>query len=219
MPLTLSYLDLNRFMARRMAKWRTVPRLVLLTVSSERRTLLHKAAWHTCLRTTAGFSWYRKANRQKARGELDLPFHHLSMELLTKCPEAGLDERRDPSPINGAKYLVQCTGGKTRNRLVSCTHTCWAKRWWVDETRYQNKKRRLVINCPPVQKNYAKNMNGVDRNDRDSADYTTSIRINRWYLRIFFWVLDRVIFSCYIIAVFLAASGLKPAWNKYRSHW
>jgi hypothetical protein len=60
-------------------------------------------------------------------------------------------------------------------------------------------------------------MNGVDRNDRDSADYTTSIRINRWYLRIFFWVLDRVIFSCYIIAVYLAASGLKPAWNKYRS--
>jgi hypothetical protein len=81
----------------------------------------------------------------------------------------------------------------------------------------KNKKRRLVINCPPVQKNYAKNMNGVDRNDRDSADYTTSIRINRWYLRIFFWVLDRVIFSCYIIAVYLAASGLKPAWNKYRS--
>jgi hypothetical protein len=146
---------------------------------------------HTCLRTTAGFSWYRKANRQKARGELDLPFHHLSMELLTKCPEAGLDERRDPSPINGVQstwFSARC--GKTRNRLVSCTHTCWAKRWWVDETRYQNKKRRLVINCPPVQKNYAKNMNGVDRNDRDSADYTTSIRINRWYLRIFFWVLD-----------------------------
>jgi hypothetical protein len=102
MPLTLSYLDLNRFMARRMAKWRTVPRLVLLTVVRGELTAQGNLA-HTCLRTTAGFSWYRKANRQKARGELDLPFHHLSMELLTKCPEAGLDERRDPSPINGVQ--------------------------------------------------------------------------------------------------------------------
>jgi hypothetical protein len=71
-------------------------------------------------------------------------------------------------------------------KQVGFLHThCWAKRWWVDEALSKNKKRRLVINCPPVQKNYAKNMNGVDRNDRDSADYTTSIRINRWYLRIF----------------------------------
>jgi hypothetical protein len=137
------------------------------------------------------------------------------MELLTKCPEAGLDERRDPSPINGCKVLGSVHGKDKKQVGFLHTHLL-GQRWWVDETRYQNKKRRLVINCPPVQKNYAKNMNGVDRNDRDSADYTTSIRINRWYLRIFF-VLDRVIFSCYIIAVYLAASGLKPAWNKYRS--
>jgi hypothetical protein len=106
------------------------------------------------------------------------------MELLTKCPE-----RRDPSPING----VQSTWFSARwkdKKQVGFLHThLLGQRWWVDETRYQNKKRRLVINCR--QKNYAKNMNGVDRNDRDSADYTTSIRINRWYLRIFFWVLDR----------------------------
>jgi hypothetical protein len=81
----------------------------------------------------------------------------------------------------------------------------------------KNKRRRLVIKCPPVRRDYAQFMSGVDRNDRESADYSTSIRTNRWYLRIFFWVLDRVIFSCYIIAVYLASSGLKPTWNKYRS--
>jgi hypothetical protein len=46
----------------------------------------------------------------------------------------------------------------------------------------------------------------------DSADY---IRTKPVVPADFLWVLDRVI-SCYIIAVF-AASGLKPAWNKYRS--
>jgi hypothetical protein len=172
-------------MARRMAKWRTVPRLVLLTVSSERRTLLHKACLaHTCLRTTAGFSWYRKANRQKARGELDLP--PFVDGALDKVPR-GWFRRATRSFTNkrGAKYLVQCTVWKDKKQVGFLhTHCCWAKRWWVDAL--SKNKRRLVINCPPVQKNYAKNMNGVDRNDRDSADYTTSIRINRWYLRIFF---------------------------------
>jgi hypothetical protein len=78
----------------------------------------------------------------------------------------------------------------------------------------KNKKRRLVINSP-VQKNYAKNMNGVDRNDRDSADYTTSIRINRWYLRIFFCAGPSDLLVLHHRR--LPASGLKPAWNKYRS--
>jgi hypothetical protein len=105
MPLTLSYLDLNRFMARRMAKWRTVPRLVLLTVSSERRTCTRQQ--HTCLRTTAGFR-YRKANRQKARGELDLP--PFVDGALDKVPR-GWFRRATRSFTNkrGAKYLVQCT--------------------------------------------------------------------------------------------------------------
>jgi hypothetical protein len=109
--------------------------------------LLHAA--HTCLRTTAGFSWYRKANRQKARGELDLPFHHLSMELLTKCPEAGLDERRDPSPINKVLGSVMWKDKKQ----VGFLHTHLLGQAMVGRRNAlsKNKKRRLVINCPPVQ--------------------------------------------------------------------
>ena len=73
----------------------------------------------------------------------------------------------------------------------------------------------LSLPCPPVQRAYSKNFNGVDMNDRDSATYSTSIRSNRWYLRVFFWVLDRVIFSCYIVACSLAKSGAKAGWKKY----
>ena len=47
-------------------------------------------------------------------------------------------------------------------------------------------------------------MNGVDRNDRDSADYSTSIRTNRYYLRIFCWGLDRVVHAVYVVVCFLA---------------
>jgi hypothetical protein len=58
--------------------------------------------------------------------------------------------------------------------------------------------------------------NAVDRNDRDSADYSTSVRTSRYYLRIFFWVLDRVVHSMYVIVCYLAAGNIgKPEWKKY----
>lgn len=65
----------------------------------------------------------------------------------------------------------------------------------------KGKSKRVSLKAPNVQKIYANNFNAVDRNDRDSADYTCSIRSNRWYLRIFFWLLDRAIFAMYIVLV------------------
>ena len=50
----------------------------------------------------------------------------------------------------------------------------------------KGKSKKLEIAGPMVQQKYSENFNAVDRNDRDSADYTTSIKTNRWYLRIFF---------------------------------
>ena len=46
---------------------------------------------------------------------------------------------------------------------------------------------------------YEKHFNAVDRNDRDNSDYTCSIRTARWYLSIFFWLLDRAVLSLFII--------------------
>ena len=56
-----------------------------------------------------------------------------------------------------------------------------------------------------------KHFNAVDRNDRDSSDYSTSLRTNRYYLRIFFWALDRVIHTVYVVVVWLAAEGVGPS--------
>jgi len=49
----------------------------------------------------------------------------------------------------------------------------------------------------------------VDINDHDSAENTVSIRTTRWYLRVFFWICDRAIFTCYNVVVYVAASGIK----------
>jgi hypothetical protein len=62
-----------------------------------------------------------------------------------------------------------------------------------------------------VVEDYAQNYGGVDRKDRDSSDWTTSVRTNRFYLRIFFWLLDATIHLMYNIVIRIDS---KPEWKK-----
>ena len=65
--------------------------------------------------------------------------------------------------------------------------------------RTKGKKDLSILEAPKAQLDYAKQFNAVDKNDRDSSDFTTSIsmRTNCWYLRVFFWIFDRVIHLVY----------------------
>ena len=59
-------------------------------------------------------------------------------------------------------------------------------------------------------------MSGIDRNDRDSADYLVSIRTNRYYLRICAWALDRVIHCLYQIVCYCVMCLIgDPTWKAY----
>lgn len=63
-----------------------------------------------------------------------------------------------------------------------------------------------------------KYFNGVDRNDPDSKNYSTSIRTNRYYLRIICWALDRVIHVLYNVVIFLVDMEIgERGWKKYTS--
>ena len=67
-----------------------------------------------------------------------------------------------------------------------------------------------------AQASYVKYMNGVDRNDRDSSDYSTSFRSNRYYLRLFFWALDRVIHILFHVVCYCTMNNIgKPEWKDY----
>jgi hypothetical protein len=68
------------------------------------------------------------------------------------------------------------------------------------------------------QKHYREHFNAVDINDRDSADYSTSIRTIRYYIRMLCWSLDRVIHTCYVVVCECAKAGIGPVeWKKYTS--
>ena len=80
----------------------------------------------------------------------------------------------------------------------------------------RGKRDREIIDGVQAQVEYSKWYNAVDRNDRDSADYSTTIRTNRYYLRIFCWALDRVIHCEYQVVCFLVSLGIgNPQWKRY----
>ena len=67
---------------------------------------------------------------------------------------------------------------------------------------------RSLIAGTIAQQDYAKMFNVVDRNDRDSADFSTSITTNRFYLMIFCWLLDRVVHTEFLVIIYLVESGM-----------
>ena len=73
--------------------------------------------------------------------------------------------------------------------------------------------------APQAQVDYDANYNAADRNDRDSADYLTTIRTNRYYLRIFCLALDRVIHAAYVVVCFLINTDIgQKQWKRYLDH-
>jgi hypothetical protein len=56
-------------------------------------------------------------------------------------------------------------------------------------------------------------MNGVDHKDRDTADWTISVKTNRFYMRIFFWLLDDgVLHAMYTILKAIIGNDEEHAW-------
>jgi hypothetical protein len=56
------------------------------------------------------------------------------------------------------------------------------------------------------------------RNDRDSANYSTTICTNCYYIQIFCWALDRFIHAVYVIVCNLSKTGMGPTqWKAYES--
>ena len=63
----------------------------------------------------------------------------------------------------------------------------------------KNKKCRVDIKAPAIQQDYATCFNAIDVNDNDSVNYSVSIRTIKWHFRVFLWLVDRIIFFCYLI--------------------
>jgi Transposase IS4 len=160
-------------------------------------------------------------SKKKSRTAADYPFHKVSKPTLDKT-ERGWMRSAVKSMFHKGNLLfkVQATVWKDKkeigflhNYLVTTVEddTENVQRW--DKV----KRRKVRIRSPRVVKDYQANMNGVDRKDRDTADWGTSIRTCRYYLRIFFWNIDGILHAMYCIIVFLGSEMSTHKWKGYCS--
>ena len=162
----------------------------------------------TALWTTFGFFCVGTyvLSKKKSRVGRDFPFAKLSGGEMSKIPR-GWSRRATQiveGTFNGAVAIMQGTMWRDK-KMVGYLHTHKVEPTKSDTQvqRYDKATgQRIKINAPAVCADYSKYMNGVDRMDRDNADWSVSIRTNRWYLRVVFWILDCVIFAMYLVATF-----------------
>jgi hypothetical protein len=153
-----------------------------------------------------------------ARQDKDVPFHKLSRGAKDKIPrgwfrEAAIQLKTDTGRI----FYAQCSTWKDKKQVMFLsTEDIGASEGHFVYRSTRGQKARSTLSAPVAQKSYAKHYGAVDRNDRDSADYSTSIRTNRWYLRILCWLLDRVVHILYVIVSYCAVNGIGPEyWKLY----
>jgi hypothetical protein len=156
--------------------------------------------------------------KKKSRTADDFPFAKLSNGALKKVPRGWkqmarrkIVHQKQTTPL----YTVQATVWKDKklvgflhNHLVEETEGHTVERW------SPQKKKRKLISCHEVTTDYSYNMS--DQKDRDTADWTVSLKSNRFYLRIFYWLFDGVLHAMYSIIKAVAHDKAHP-WHKYLS--
>lgn len=58
---------------------------------------------------------------------------------------------------------------------------------------------RIPVACPPAVKAYTSAMGGVDRSNRETREYTISRKSKKWWMRMFFYLVDTSIFNAFVL--------------------
>ena len=89
---------------------------------------------------------------------------------------------------SGRIYCIQCTTWRDKKQVCFLsTNTIGASRG-ITVKRYCKKQAgRETLAAPRVQREFVNFFNAVDRNDRDSAELSTTIKTNWYYIRILTW--------------------------------
>ena len=152
-----------------------------------------------------------------SRQDEDVPFLKLSAGGLAECQRGWYREAYiEMKSTTGKKYCIQCTTWRDKKQVMFLhSHLVGSSTNATVRRHVKGKKQKVEIGAPTSQIDYVGNYNAVDRQDRDSADYTTSIKTVRYYIRIFCWMLDRVVHAIYVIVCHLTSEGNRPDWKKY----
>ena len=118
---------------------------------------------------------------------------------------------------NGKHYYIQCTTWRGKKQVCFLnTNEVGFSNGLLVKRHVKGQREWEEIACPRAQRNNVTFFNAVDRSDRDSADWSTTIRTNRYYIRIMCWVLDWVVHTLFVVIVYCGRNKIgKPSWKKY----
>ncbi|GBP31508.1 PiggyBac transposable element-derived protein 4 [Eumeta japonica] len=80
-------------------------------------------------------------------------------------------------------------------------------------TRTQKDGTKTDVGCPAVVKQYTKRMGGVDHFDHIKGTYSVGRRSRRWWLRIFYFLLDACITNAFILYSKIQIPQSFPIWS------
>ena len=154
---------------------------------------------------------------KKSREDRDIPFLKLSNGARLGVERGWFREAALRLMIGRKEFCIQCTTWRDKKQVcfLSSNQVGFSEGLTV-RRHVKGQQLRSVIAGPRAQRDYVTYFNAVDKSDRDSADWSTSIRTNRYYIRIFCWLLDRVVHTIYVVVVFCVRNGLgKGDWSRY----
>ena len=117
---------------------------------------------------------------KKARQDHDIPFHKLSKGAVDKIKRDWYHKALiKMETLSRKKYYIQCTTWKNKKQVLFLhSHKVGVSLPDTVAHHIKGKRSREVFPTPQAQVEYVKYFNAVDKNDRDSADYSTSIQTN-----------------------------------------
>jgi hypothetical protein len=130
------------------------------------------------------YRWYyvgtQNLSEKYDRKEEDFPFPKMSNATVQNLGRGWQrNATRFIEASNGDKCCVLANTWIDKKQLGFRLSGKVVKQKGNTTKRYVKGQRvRKDISCPQVQQDYAMYFNGVDRNDRDSADFTTSLKTN-----------------------------------------
>ena len=151
----------------------------------------------------------------------DFPFHRMSDGAIARVPRGYFRQAYQNVRKNGrVLFTIQATTWKDKKQVFMLSnHMVGVDNVGNFATRFSPcSKKKKEIPSPKIVNEYASFYGGVDRKDRDTADWSTSLKSHRWYLRVFYWMLDSSIHSMYLIAKELGAEDPNDPWHKYSKH-
>lgn len=129
-------------------------------------------------------------------------------ELMKKCYPRGTYEEQSTT-FQGIDMTAVCWKD---NKAVTLLSTYVGAEPVTKVDRFDKSKRaKIKIDCPHIIKEYNAHMGGVDLMDSFIGRYRITMRSRKWYLRIFYHLLDMSVINSWLIYKDLKSTEVDPS--------